>query len=79
MQKTSAYYQAVVHRQLAWFVVAALKTYDHLCFDRTIDIEKSMFEFFVPDDMEQLFLDVMHYFERRGLVSQLHKLPNRLV
>jgi hypothetical protein len=79
MQKYSLYYQATVERTLCWFVVAALKTYDHLCFDRTIDAEKSIFEFFVPHDMEPLFLQVMHYFQQKGLVYNLQKLPNRLI
>ncbi|HEV2917275.1 MAG TPA: hypothetical protein VGW78_06055 [Candidatus Babeliales bacterium] len=79
IQKSSMYYQATVERNLCWFVVAALKTYDHICFDRTIDIERSIFEFFVPQDMEQLFLHVMHYFEQKGLVTNLQKLPNRLI
>jgi hypothetical protein len=77
-KKSSIYYQATVERALCWFVVACLKTYDHLCFDRTIDVETSRFEFFVPADMEQDFLCVMHYFQQQNLVSGLCKMPNRL-
>ena len=73
-----SYYQAHVKRSECWFVTAVLKSFEHMSFDRTIDVERSIFEFFVPSDMEQKFLDLMADFTRRGLVSNLQKLPNRL-
>lgn len=72
------YYQAHVNRPLCWFVTGALRSYEHIAFDRTIDIDKSIFEFFVPCSTEIYFLEVMAYFQEQGLVSNIVKLPNRL-
>ncbi|HXW86127.1 MAG TPA: hypothetical protein VEK38_02170 [Candidatus Bathyarchaeia archaeon] len=72
-----SYYQATVDRPLSWFVVAALKSYEHMSFDRTIDVASSTFEFFVPESTEQYFLQLMDYFSAQGLVKNVQKLPNR--
>lgn len=73
-----SYYHAQVQRELCWFVTAALRSYEHISFDRTLDPSTSLFEFFVPKDCEQYFLAVMVYFQEQGLVCNLKKLPNRL-
>ena len=73
-----SYYQATIKRKECWFFVAILHSYDHLCFDRTLDIEQSIFEFFVPTSNEQNFLAVMQEFEAIGIVSNFKKLSNRL-
>lgn len=73
------YFQAIVSRPESWFVVSVLKSFEHLCFDRTIDSDQSVFEFFVPQASQTLFLDLMSYFEKNGLVSDLKELPNRLL
>jgi len=75
----SSYYQAYVKPQTCWFVVAALKSFDHLCFDRTIDVEKSIFEFFVSEQYEATFLEIMKWMEEGGYVGDIKKLPNRLI
>lgn len=72
------YYQADVNKAKTWFFVAALRSYEHIAFDRTIDTQKSIFEFFVPPDLEADFLTIMHKLEKKGLVSNLTKLKNRL-
>lgn len=72
------YYQALVKRQETWFLTAILRSYEHLAFDRTLDAEKGLFEFFVPPREEQKFEELMAEFARRGIVSQMVKLPNRL-
>ena len=74
-----SYYQAYVKPQTGWFVVAALKSFDHLCFDRTVDVEASIFEFFVPEQYEPTFLDIMKWMEESGYVGEIKKLPNRLM
>jgi len=74
----SSYYQAHVVPSTGWFVVAALKSYEHMLFDRTLDVEKSIFEFFVVEGAEPTFLDIMDYMQRNGYVVDLKKLPNRL-
>lgn len=73
-----AYYQAIIKREECWLMTAALRSFEHMSFDRTLDKEKSLFEFFVAPDFERQFVEIMHYFEARGIVSQLQKLPNRL-
>jgi hypothetical protein len=73
-----SYYQAHVERELCWLVTAGLRSYEHISFDRTLDPETSLFEFFVPRDCEKYFLTVMTYFEEIGLVRNLCKMPNRL-
>lgn len=77
------YYQAHIKRQSNLHVVSILKSFDHLCFDRTLDAKgdgaNTIFEFFVPPLQEDLFLKLMNYFEREGLVNNLKKLPNRLL
>lgn len=72
------YYQAHVLKNKVWFLVSALRSFDHLVFDRTYDKEKSIFEFFIPADLEPYFLDLMHYFEKNGLIFSFQELPNRL-
>jgi hypothetical protein len=72
------YYQAKVRKEDVWFLVAALRSFEHVAFDRTIDKEQSIFEFFVPSAVEETFLAIMDYFSRRAIVHDLQKLPNRL-
>jgi hypothetical protein len=72
------YYQARVYKTKTWFVVAALKSFDHMSFDRTIDTDNAILEFFVPPAMEQQFLNVMNYFCKHGYVYEFQQLPNRL-
>ena len=74
-----SYYQAVVNRTHAWFVVSVLKSFEHMAFDRTIDVAASLFEFFVPPAMEKQFISVMEHLQEQGYISELKKLPNRLL
>lgn len=73
-----SYYQAQVERELCWYVTAALRSYEHVSFDRTLDPATSLFEFFVPVATEKIFLAFMDHFQSEGLVRNLKKLPNRL-
>lgn len=73
-----SYYQAHVQRELALYVVAALRSYEHVAFDRTLDPATSLFEFFVPSSTEKYFLILMDYLQSEGLIYDLTKLPNRL-
>ena len=77
--RASAYYQATVIGPDATLLVAVLKTFDSLCFDRTLDREAGLFEFFVTPLETDRFLSVMHAFEQRGVVQDLRELPNRLL
>jgi len=74
-----SYYQANVKRSECWFLAAIFRSYEHLAFDRTLDLSTSLFEFFVPESMEKEFLKIMSYFQEKGIVRDLKKLPNRLL
>jgi hypothetical protein len=74
-----SYYQAQIVRSQVWFAVAILKSYDHVVFDRTCDVAQSVLEFFVPAAMEPYFLEIMQALQKEGVVTALHKLPNRLL
>lgn len=73
-----SYYQATIARRESLYFVALLHSYDHLSFDRTFDVENSIFEFFVPESTESYFLEVMAELEKAGYVSDLKKMENRL-
>lgn len=73
------YYQAAVKRDECWKLTALLRSFEHVCFDRTVDKEKSVFEFFVPSGMESIFLNIMEHFKLIGLISDLQQLPNRMI
>jgi hypothetical protein len=75
----SLYYQAHVREKDCWFLVATLRSFEHLAFDRTFDTATSTFEFFVPIDNEAYFLQVMDYFVSHHIVTNLIRLPNRLI
>jgi hypothetical protein len=72
------YFQADVVKKQTWFFVAVLRSFEHLCFDRTLDKKTGTFEFFVPPQLEPYFLEIMRYMEDAGIVSNFKKLENRL-
>ena len=76
--RTCRYYQAHINRPLCWFFVAVLRSMEHMAFDRTLDKESSLFEFFVPDSTDKFFKEVMEAFHKRGVVLDWKELPNRL-
>jgi len=73
------YYQAHIDKPRCWFVVAVLRSFEHLVFDRTLDKETSLFEFFVPPALQPTFEELMRYFQSEGIVLDFKELPNRLV
>jgi hypothetical protein len=73
------YYQGNVKRDECWFFVGAMRSFEHMSFDRTLDLSSSLFEFFVPEVMENQFLKIMDFFKKQGIVTNLKKLPNRLL
>lgn len=75
----SIYYQAHVQKELCWMVTATIRYCDHVAFDRTIDKEGSIFEFYVAPDLEDEFLSVAHRLLQKGIFLSLEKLPNRLI
>lgn len=75
---SSIYFQAQVQREYCWFFVAVLRSYEHIALDRTIDKQKSIFEFFVAPDLCDEFIELMDLLTTKGIVSNLVELPNRL-
>ena len=78
VEKYGLYYQAKITKRTCNFFVAALRSFENLAFARTLDKESSMFEFFVTQDREQEFLDVINYLCSLGFASDLEKKKNRL-
>ncbi len=74
----SAYYQAYVQKELCWVVTSTVRFPDHMSFDRCLDQEQSLFEFFVTPGLEDEFLQVMGSLEKAGIVHGLVKKPNRV-
>lgn len=73
----SLYYQATIRKEMVWFATATFRFTEHVLFDRTIDKEKSVFEFFVAPDQEHVFLDMMQKLQKKEVVTELQQLPNR--
>ncbi|MBN2267255.1 MAG: hypothetical protein JW725_02840 [Candidatus Babeliaceae bacterium] len=77
-KKCGFYFQASVTKEETWFFVATLRCNEHLVFDRTLDPDAGLFEFYVPERSRDQFLALMLQYERMGLVSGLVEKPNRL-
>ena len=73
------YYTARLERSLCWMVSSCLRATEHVSFDRALNVQESIFEFFVPADMEPVFLQVMQYLEGQQAVSELTKQENRFL
>jgi hypothetical protein len=72
------YYQAKIRPSDCWFFVAALRSFEHVAFDRTLDVEQNLFEFFVPEAMNHDFLQLIAYFQAQGTVTEFAQKENRL-
>ena len=75
----SIYYQAQVQKELCWMVTATIRFCDHVAFDRTIDKEGSIFEFYVAPDLQDEFLLIAHKLLERKIFLTLVQMPNRLM
>lgn len=76
--KLSVYYVAHVKRELCWLLSAVFRGTEHIAFDRVLDKEQSLFEFFVPQDTEPIFLDMIAFLKKKDVVLSLEKRNNRL-
>jgi hypothetical protein len=79
----SLYYQATVYRSQTWQLVAILKSFEYLAFDRALEKslsdQLSLFEFFVPHLLNNEFIDLMNYFKINGIVQDYIMLNNRFL
>lgn len=73
------YYQARLNRPNVIHIISILKSFDNMCFDRALNPATDTFEFFVPEHNKKTFLEIMHFFAKEGIVSDLKELPNRLM
>lgn len=78
MQK-STYFNAKIERSKCHIVSSTFQFVEHVAFYRTIDIENSIFEFFVAPDVVDVFLDVMRALEEIDVVHWCKEMPNRLI
>lgn len=74
----SCYYQAHICKSDTWFLTATLRSFEHLAFDRALQKEDGLFEFFVPENLESFFLEIIAYYQQQGIVTGLKKISNRL-
>jgi len=77
--RTCLYYQAHIRRKDCWFFAAIFRSFEHLGFDRTLDKQTSLFEFFIPPLMQKTFEAFMDDMIARGVVLDIEKKPNRLM
>ena len=73
----SYYFVGRVERSKVWVLVSAVRATEHVCFDRTLDVAESIFEFFVSPSMVSVFLEVMDYLKKERVLLSLEQLPNR--
>ena len=73
------YYHGEILREKTWFVTGCLKSHDNLVFERAIDKDNNIFEFFVPPQLESEFLHVMSYLQKNGYVLSLEEKENRFM
>ena len=78
MNQYCLYYQAHVPTLHCGIFVALMRSLEHIAFDRTLDVATSTFEFFVPADQKNEFLQFMRFCENKNLISDWKELPNRL-
>lgn len=77
--KYCLYYTASIEKKRCWLLSSILRGTEHIAFDRSLDQQASTFEFFVPEAMDSVFLELMAYMQKQGVVSNLEKLPNRFI
>ena len=72
------YYQAKLLRKKTWFVMGSFRSEENLAFARALKAEEDIFEFFVPQDNHEHFLDFMGYLQKNGYVLSFKKKENRI-
>ena len=78
MKTNCNYFQAHVPASVCWFVIGIFKSFEHMCFARTLDAQAQIVEFFVPETTTPYFLQVAQALENQGSLFNLKQLPNRL-
>jgi hypothetical protein len=73
-----SYYQANIVKSECWFFVAILRSFENVAFDRTLDKDTCLFEFFVTPGREHIFVALMNDMISREIVSNFVKMDNRM-
>ena len=73
------YFQAHIPPSDCFLVIGFLKSYDHICFIRTIDPQQGLLEFFVPPHTTEEFTTLIQYLEKNALIFNFKKEKNRLI
>lgn len=74
----SLYYQATVVKKRAWFVSGCFRNEDHVAFARALNGSSTIFEFFVPQDQKERFLDLINYLLQDGAIVSYEQKENRI-
>lgn len=76
--QNSIYFHAKIERSKCYLVSATFQFVEHVAFYRTVDVENSIFEFFVSPDLTDVFLDVIQALQEISVVEWCEPMPNRL-
>ena len=75
----SEYYLAYLKKEECYFFSAALKSLEHVALARTLEKDKSLWEFFVSEENEDTFIKFLKYFQKQKIVIDFEKCENRLL
>lgn len=73
-----SYYLAKLVKKRIWFVTGNIHSMDNMVFERTVDKDEDILEFFVPSDQEKVFLEFMDSDPIKSCVVWIKKSRNRL-
>ena len=76
-KKICSYYVAKVNTPRCWFLSSVIRGTEHIAFDRCLDKSQDLFEFFVPQATENIFLELMAYLQKNHVIFSLEKKENR--
>lgn len=76
-QTLCLYYCAKTDKSRCWLVSSLVRGTEHIAFDRCYDVKEGIFEFFVPESMEEVFIEVMEYLKKQNAIISLEKKENR--
>jgi hypothetical protein len=72
------YFQARIERSKTLYVTAFLRSFEHVAFDRCLDAQTGLSEFFVPHAQRSHFLEIMGFLQEQGYIHDLCEMENRM-
>ncbi len=78
------YYLATIEKKRAWILASVFRGAEHVCFDRALpgeekDLATVVFEIFVPNAMELVFLSLVEQLKQERIILSIEKIKNRYV